>query len=46
MLVRINDDIALDMLMDRVCHWTDDYTVSSLYETMYANYICSGVFDN
>lgn len=46
MLVRINDDIALDMLMDRVCHWTDDYTVSRLYETMYANYIGSGVFDN
>lgn len=45
MLVRIKYDIALDMLMDRVGHWTDDYTVNRLYEAMYADHIASGVFD-
>ena len=45
MLVRIDNDTALNMLMDRLNYWTDDETVCSLYEIMYENYIDGGVFD-
>lgn len=45
MVVRIDNDTALNMLMDRVEHWTDDDTVFHLYEMMYESYIDSGVFD-
>lgn len=45
MVVRIDNDTALNMLMDRVEHWTDDDTVCRLYEMMYESYIEGGVFD-
>lgn len=45
MLVKIDNDTALDMLMDRVKNWTDDEDVYHLYEIMYENYIDSGVFE-
>lgn len=45
MLVRIDEDTALDMLMNRVEHWTNDMTTYHLYESMYESYIDSGVFD-
>ena len=45
MLVNIDNDTALDMLMDRVNHWTDDEDVCRLYEIMDESYIDGGVFD-
>lgn len=45
MLVKIDNDTALDMLMDRVRFWTDDEIVCNLYENMYENYIYEGVFE-
>lgn len=45
MLVRIDNELALDMLMDRLEFWTDDIDVCRLYEQMYENYIEQGVFD-
>lgn len=45
MLVKIDEGLALDMLMDRVKYWTDDEEVYHLYETMYENYVYDGVFD-
>ena len=46
MLVRIDNDTALAMLMERVEFWTDDNTVYRLYEQMYESYIEGGVFEN
>lgn len=46
MLVRIDDNTALEMLMERVEFWTDDHTVYKLYEQMYESYIDGGVFEN
>ena len=45
MMVRIDNDTALDMLMKRVSHWTDDRDVRRLYEIMYEDYIDGGVFE-
>lgn len=45
MLVKVDEGLALDMLMDRVKYWTDDEEVYHLYETMYENYVYEGVFD-
>lgn len=45
MLVKIDNTRALDMLMDRLDHWTDDLDVYRLYEEMYTNYIDGGCFD-
>lgn len=47
MLVRIDEDTAIEMLMDRVHFWTDDDDdiVCELYHKMYENYIYSGFFD-
>lgn len=45
MLVNIDNDDALDMLLERLEHWTDDHTTHCLYETMYESYIDGGVFE-
>lgn len=45
MLVKIDEGLALDMLMNRVNYWTDDEEVYHLYEAMYENYVYDGVFD-
>lgn len=45
MLVNIDNNMALDMLMNRLVDWTDDYTTYRLYEQMYESYIDGGVFD-
>lgn len=45
MLVNIDNGMALDMLLDRLEYWTNDHTTYRLYESMYENYIDSGVFD-
>ena len=45
MLVRIDEDTAIDMLMDRVSYWSNDDTVYELYHQMYESYVYGGVFD-
>lgn len=44
MLVKIDEDMILEMLLDRLEFWTDDHTTYRLYEQMYENYINCGVF--
>ena len=39
MLVNIDNDTALEMLLNRLEHWTDDDITYNLYEAMYENYI-------
>lgn len=41
----LNEETALDMLIDRVEQWTNDEDVIKLYAEMYENYIASGCFD-
>ena len=43
MLVNIDNDTALEMLIDRLKFWTDDTDVIALYEKMYEHYIDGGV---
>ena len=45
MLVQIDNDTALELLMNRLSRWTDDEDVRRLYEQMYENYIDCGVFE-
>ena len=45
MLVNIDNDAALEMLINRLRFWTDDADVIALYERMYENYIDCGCFD-
>lgn len=45
MYCEIDNDLALDMLMDRVEVWTDDITTKELYEQMYEHAIDEGLFD-
>ena len=44
MQVNIDDDTALEMLMDRVRYWTDNNETIELYRKMYESYIDSGCF--
>lgn len=41
----IDENDALDLLMNRLSHWTDDDTTHKLYEAMYEHYIAGGVFE-
>lgn len=43
--VKIDEDEALDMLMDRVRVWTSDETKIELFEKMYDSYCYNGYFD-
>lgn len=45
MLVKIDDDMAIDMLVERVRYWTQDEDIISLYEKMYENYVYGGIFE-
>lgn len=45
MLVRIDEDTAIEMLMNRVGYWSNDDTVYELYHQMYESYVYGGVFD-
>lgn len=45
MLVRIDEGQAIEMLLERLEHWTDDHTTYRLYEQMYESYVYSGCFD-
>ena len=43
--VTINEDDLLDMLVERVKHWTDDRETINLYEQYYENMVYSGCFE-
>lgn len=45
MLVNIDNEQAIEMLLERLEHWTDDDTTYHLYEAMYENYVYGGVFE-
>ena len=45
MLVRIDEDVAIEMLVNRVKHWSNDITTHRLYEAMYENYVYGGCFE-
>lgn len=45
MKVEIDNDTALEMLMNRVRFWTGDPDVINLYELMYSDYVDEGVFE-
>jgi hypothetical protein len=43
--VRIEEETALAMLMDRLEYWTTDPTETELFEKMYQQYLDEGLFD-
>lgn len=45
MMVEIDNDTALEMLMDRVRFWTSNPDVIELYEKMYSGYVDDGCFE-
>ena len=45
MLVNIDEDTALDMLVDRVKFWNDDEDIVALFSEYYSSCIDEGVFD-
>lgn len=45
MLVNIDNERAIEMLLERLEKWTDDETTYKLYEAMYKNYVYGGCFD-
>lgn len=45
MLVNIDNDKAVEMLLERLSYWTDDEITHKLYESMYENSVYGGVFD-
>lgn len=45
MKIEIDDDDALEMLMDRVRFWTGDPDVIELYKKMYGSAIYDGCFE-
>lgn len=45
MYVNIDNDVAIDMLIDRVHFWTDDPDVIELYAKYYENLVYCGGMD-
>ena len=43
--VKLDEQTALDALIDRVKVWRDNPEVVKLFESMYENYVYNGVFD-
>ena len=43
--VKIDEETLLDMLVDRVEHWTDDSDVVELYSKYYENMVYGGCFE-
>lgn len=46
MLVEIDDEMAIEMLVERVEFWTSDFKVINLFRKMYENYVYGGVFES
>lgn len=44
--IKINEDILLEMLLDRVEYWTNDEDVVDLYSEYYKDLIDCGYFEN
>ena len=44
MLVDVENEILLDLLIERVKFWTDDQDVIDLYKSMYENYFENDLF--
>lgn len=42
--ININEDDAIELLINRLKGWTDDETTIKLYEDMYTSYIMGGCF--
>lgn len=45
MLINIDEEMMLDLLVDRVRYWTNDEDVIELFKKMYENYIYGGCFE-
>ena len=43
--VRMNEDDAIDLLVERVKYWTDDEEIIDLFEEYYTNMVEGGCFD-
>jgi hypothetical protein len=43
--IKIEEDTAVELLLERLKVWTDDETTHKLYESMYGSYVYSGCFD-
>lgn len=43
--IKIDEEKAVDLLLERLKFWTDEEITHQLYEIMYTNYADSGVFD-
>ena len=43
--VELDEDTAVDMLVDRVRYWTDDEDTIELFEQYYENMVSNGYFD-
>lgn len=43
--IRIDEDTAIELLVERVTQWTEDEDVIELYRRMYDRYVYGGVFD-
>lgn len=44
--IKIDEDTFLDMLMDRVKYWTDDYYTQDLFRNYYEGLVYSGCFED
>lgn len=45
MMVNIDNDKVVEMLLERLEHWTDDDTTHHLYEAMYEHYVDGGCYE-
>lgn len=45
MTIEIDDDDAIEMLVERVRNWTDNEEVIKLYESMYEHQVFGGYYD-
>lgn len=43
--VKIDEDVLLEMLRNRLENWTSDSDIINLYMKMYENYVYGGCFD-
>lgn len=45
MLVKIDESMLVEMLMERVEYWTTDWVTIALFRQMYENYVYGGCFE-
>lgn len=43
--VKLDEDTAIQALVNRLDYWTDDMDIKALFKKMYENYIYGGCFD-